>query len=61
MLQSLHLPENFHQGTCLTTPVRTSRASRKATSTAQVSSDSFQRLPVFPASASALIGMLLTN
>jgi hypothetical protein len=56
----LHFPEILHQGMCLKTPVRTSSAKSKATITAQVSSDSFQRLSVFPAAISALIGMLLT-
>jgi hypothetical protein len=60
MFRYLHFPENLHQGMCLKTPVRTSSAKSSATTTAQVSNDSFQRLPVFPAAASALIGTLLT-
>src|SRR6266446_3415943 len=61
MFRHLHFPENLHQGMCLKTPVRTSNAKRKAASTAQVSGDSFQRLPVFAPPASALIGTLLVN
>jgi hypothetical protein len=60
MFRFLHFPEIRHQGMCLKTPVRTSSANKNATSTAQVSSDSFHRLAGFPATTSALIGMLLT-
>src|SRR5260370_39940939 len=61
MFRYLHFPENLHHGICLKTPTRTSSASRNATSTAQVSSDSFHLLAVFPATASVLITILLTN
>jgi hypothetical protein len=60
MFRFLHFPEILHQGMCLKTPVRTSSANKNATSTAQVSSDTFHRLAVFPGTIPALIGMLLT-
>jgi len=50
----------IQHGMCFKTAVHTSSAKRKATSTAQVSSDGFQRLPDFPATTSALIVVLLT-
>ena len=37
---------NHHHGICLKTPARINRAARNAASTAQVSSDSLQRLPL---------------
>jgi hypothetical protein len=61
MFRYLHFPENLYQGMCLKTPVRTSSAKSKATTTAQVSNDNFQRLPDFPADSSLLIVALLTT
>jgi hypothetical protein len=60
MFRNLHFPEIHHQGMCLRTPVRTSSAKSNATTTAQVSGDSFQRLPGFPVATSALMVTLLT-
>jgi hypothetical protein len=59
MVRDLHFPEILHQGICLKTPARTNSAKSNATTTAQVSSDSFQRLSVFLATTSALIDILL--
>jgi len=60
MFRQLHFFKNLHQGTCLKTPVRTSSAKRNATSTAQVSSDGFHRLPLFNTSTSVVMDILLT-
>ena len=49
-----------HQGKCLKMPARINRAARNAASTAQVSSDSFQRL-LLPAFTSVLIALLLRS